>query len=224
MVKRYEEPPNFLEAIFGLIGAPGGTTETLLSNDDPPYGFSIFFCLFLTLFVPIAAQIYRYGPTAYDSTAIFSIFFVVFITILVFLIIEGLFLQVLGLDLSLKQITAMIAYCTVPFMFAIWLIYLFNYFSTGDLSLLKMLMTGFSSEADRFLAITPLAFFVSLLMVLLVFFYSIRILGQMHVINAAGITILSVVPLYLAFIVALLLGNSIRPGTFDLFMLILTRT
>jgi hypothetical protein len=221
MEKSYEAPPNFLEALFGLIALPGGATEDLLSQEDPPYGATIFLCLFLTLFVPIASQLYKYGVTVYDNNAIFSIFFVIFITLLIFLIVEGLFLQILGVDIPLKHLTSMVAYCTVPFMFAIWLIYLFNYLSTGNLSLLKMLMTGFSVESDRFLQVTPLAFFIAQLMVLLVFFYSIRFLGRMHFFTAFAVTLLSLIPFYLSFIIALLLGNSIRPGTFDIFMQII---
>jgi hypothetical protein len=56
---------------------------------------------------------------------------------------------------------------------------------------------------------------------LLVFWYSLRALGRLGVVSATALTILSVVPFYGSLLVGLLVGESARPGTIEIFKKIL---
>lgn len=221
MAPRERESINFLDAIFGLLFEPGGTVRTLLAYERPPYGLTIFLALILSIFVPIFAQVYKYGMTVYNGSAILSLSLIVFFTLLIFVLVEGLFLQLLGIPFNLRTLWATIAYCITPFVLAIWLIYLFNYLAMGRLTLVTLFLTGYSALDDRFLRIVPVALFVAQLNVLVVFYHCVRYIGQMEPISGALVTAFSLVPFYVALLIALSIGEIARPGTLGLFEKIL---
>ncbi|RMG43010.1 MAG: hypothetical protein D6719_04820 [Candidatus Dadabacteria bacterium] len=217
----YQNYPGFIEAILGLFFEPGSIIERLLSVDRPRYAATILLCLFVTIFAPPIAQQIKYGTTVYRPEAILSIFIAIFFFILIFSLLEGLFLQIIGVEFEFRQLLAAIAYALTPLMLAIWLVYAFNYWASGSLSLVSYLVTGSLNIDDHFLRIIPAAFTVAVLWVLLLFYYSVRVIGDMHPLNAALVTILSVVPAFLSFWMGLLLGDLARPGTVEIFLNIL---
>jgi len=222
MHRSRDDDLNFLEALFGLMLQPGETSEELLGHKDPPYATTLLFCLLLTIFVPVFSQLVKYGMTVYDPEAIFSLFLVVTFSLLFFILLEGIFLRILRVEFNLKQLFATTAYCTAPFLLALWLIYFFNYLSTGRLSLLQIILTGYSSVPDRFIHIVPIALLIALLNILVVFFYCVRFIGQLHSISAMSITVLSSVPLLGSLVVGVIMGEFAHPGTANTFMRIIT--
>lgn len=217
MSPREREEISFIDAIFGLLFEPGGTVRTLLDYEKPPYGSTIFACLVLSIFVPIASQVYKYGSTIYNSSAILSLGLILFFTVLIFVLVEGLFLQLLGIQITIRQLWSTVAYCITPFILALWLIYLFNYLAMGRLTLVTLFMTGYSAVDDRFLRIIPIALLIAQLNILVVFFHSVRFIGNMESITAALVTFFSLIPFYVALLIALSIGEMARPGTLGLF-------
>lgn len=217
MAPRDYDKPNFLDAIFGLLFEPGTTVRTLLSYEKPPYGTTIILCLILSIYVPIVAQIAKYGSTIFNSDAILSLSLIIFFTLLIFVLVEGIFLQLLGIQVSVRQLWSMVSYCVTPFVLAIWLIYLFNYLAMGRLTLVTLFMTGSSLNHDKFIRIVPFAVLVAQLNVLVVFFHSVRYLGDMQWLTSVLVTFFSLIPFYVALFVAISIGEVARRGTIELF-------
>jgi hypothetical protein len=216
-----QEDLGFIDALLGLFFEPSSTTEVLLNREKPPFAGTICLCFVLTVFVPIFAQAYKYGVFVFDGTALLSLALVMFFTFLVFVLVEGLFLQLLGVEVNVHQLLAITAYCLTPFVLALWLIYFFNYMAMGRLTLITLLMTGTQAGDDKFMQIVPIAFIVAQLNMWIVLFYSLRFLGSMHVITGLLVTLLSLIPFYLALLIALYIGETAREGTIEIFKSIL---
>lgn len=221
MSSRDEQEINFLDAMFGLLFEPGGTVRTLLSSARPPFSFTIFLCLILSIVVPIVAQTYKYGYTIFNIEAVASLALILFFTVLIFILVEGIFLQLLGIHVTIRQLWCTVAYCITPFILALWLIYLFNYLAMGRLTLVTLFMTGHSAVDDRFLRIIPFAMLIAQLNMLVVFFHSVRFIGELHTLTATIITLFSLVPFYVALLIALSIAELARTGTIALFQKIL---
>jgi len=212
---------NFMESLFGLILQPGETCEKLLRQDNPPFAYTYLLCFILSIFVPIFAQLFKYGVTVYNPEALLSVFLVIFFTFLFFVLMEALFLRLCGVDCDFKYIFASVCYCIGPLLFALWLIYFFNYLSTGRLSIVHLIMTGNIEIPDRFINVIPIALLISQLTVLVILFYCIRFLGEMYSETALLVTLLSLIPFALALGVGLYLGDLAKPGTQQLFWKVL---
>jgi hypothetical protein len=195
--------------------------RTLLAYPAPPFGGTIFSCLILTIFVPIAAQVYKYGNSIFDPNVLASLAVIVCLTIVVFLLVEGIFLHLLGINIRVRELWSTIAYCVTPLILALWLIYLFNYLAMHRLTLITLFLTGLSPTDDKFLRIVPIAMFVAQLNILVVFYHCVRYAGQISGLSAFVITLFSLVPFYAALLISLSLAELIRPGTFQLFNKIL---
>ncbi len=222
MQTKIQEELTFSEALVGLMLEPGNTTETLLNKENPPYSASFLALLMLSIFIPIVAQLVKYDMTIYNPEAIVSLVMVVVFTLLIFVFLELLFLRMFGIEASLRKVFAAASYCCAPILLALWLIYAFNYLSTGRLSILQFLLTGYVDSGDSFMRILPLAVLIAHINVLLVFCYGIRALGNLYTVNAMVFTLFSVLPFYAALFVGVSLGDRINPGTIDIFMKVIS--
>ena len=92
--------------------------------------------------------------------------------------------------------------------------------SMGRLTLITLLLTG-SGSGDRFLRIVPIAVFVAQLNVLVVFFHCVRFAGSMQALTSFFVTILSLIPFYIALFIAMSIGEVARPGTIAIFQRVL---
>lgn len=207
------ERVGFLEAAAGLLLAPRETTEILFLTRTPPYGWTLFFCLLLSIYVPIGAQMFKYGYAATDTGVVISITLLIFFGLLLFLMVEGIFLQILKVNFNMQMLFSCIAYALTPLMLCLWLIYTFNYMSSGRLTLVTYLLTGFGSIEDSFLTIIPYSSAISLIWVLVVFNYCINSMAQTSQVVSLLVTVVSLVPFILSLIVALFVGEMVHPGT-----------
>ena len=201
---------------------PGETSEELLRSAPPPYPSTLLLCMLLSIFVPIFAQLYKYGQMLYDAEAILSLFLVVIFTFLTFILLEGIFLKIFSVDFSLRQLYASAAYSIAPLLLALWLIYFFNYISTGRLSILQLILNGRLDVPDRFIHVVPIASMIALVNALVVFLYCVRFLGQMHTVTALFLTLLSLGPFLVSVSVGIFLGELAHPGTAEIFFRVLT--
>ena len=219
--------PNFIEALFGILAEPGSMTETLLEEDTPPYGFTCLLCLSLTIGVPMLVQYYKYASQPiqlYNLPAVASIFLVFFITLAIFLVLESLLFAILRIPPKFVALASLLCYCLFQLMFALWLVYFFNYLSDGYLSIVEYALTGIPSVSQRFMSILPIAFLIIQINVFLVFFYGVRTLGRLETVNAFALTLVSLVPFYLSLIIAIFLGDLVREGTIEIFQDLLTNS
>lgn len=210
-------PPNFLEALFGLMLSPGETVEDLLDRPNPPYGETLFVCVLLTVFVPVFSQIYKYGSGVYEVNALVGLFLCVAVTFFGFFCLEWLLLRLCRVQCATRYIFASSCYCLAPVLLTIWLLYLFNYLATGRLSVLHLVLTGQMLSPDRFLGVIPIAALIAYLMTLVVLFYCLRFVGEMYSETALLMTVLSLVPLAMALVLGIACGELVRPGTQEIF-------
>ena len=205
----------FFDAVIGLTTEPSFVTENLLSEERPPYTLRLISLLGISVLLPLAIFMQRYGVLITKMDLMISITMVALLVILIFGLIELLFLHAVGVDVSISQVLAITAYAVTPFNLFIWLMYLFNYLTSKSLSVFMLIVFGYNGLDDRFLFILPLAIIIAELNVLLVFMYGLRKLGSMHTITATTLTFLSLFPFALSVLIALLIGEIIRPGTYD---------
>ncbi len=204
---------NFFEALVGLLFEPGTTIENLLPRENPPYSITFFLCLVLTIFVPVLAQVIKYDLPGFMPASLLSLGVFVFVTIFSFMLLEGLILAVLRFRFSLAQMVAIVTYSIVPFILALWLIFLFNYFTNGNLTLVTYLLTGLGEPDDRFLRVVPIALGISMMLTGVNFYYCVRLIGDTLNTTAICITIISIVPFLVACLLGLYGGELAREGT-----------
>ncbi len=213
-----KEQPNFIEAYLGLVLNPAEMTETLFSREKPPYVFSFFMVAILSVFGPIVLQTLKYGYSLFDTTAVASLAIIVGFTVLCFILIESIFLGILGLGFSPLRVGACIGYSSAPLVGALWLTYLFNFMSNGRLTLVTLLITGASSPDDPTMESIPYVLIISQLLMLIVFFYSLLNMGRLRWLSGGLVAVASLVPLYGSFILGIFLADSLNPGTVNLLL------
>ena len=212
-----EESINFFEAVFGLLLDPGATTEALLKDKRPRFAVSLTLAFIVTILAPMIAQMSKLAVTSPLVRSLISVSVVVCVSVMVFGLLEGLLLELLSFQFTMPRLMAVISYCLTPLTVAIWLIYGFNYFTSGRLSLVSLLLTGYGAMDDRFLKIVPIAAAIALLMMLLNFFHSVRAMGKTHRSTAFALTVVSLIPLVISVAAGLMVGELTRPGTVAIF-------
>lgn len=213
--------PGFFHALLGLVVAPRSTTVRLFAVPSPPFSITFLILLLISVFEPVLVQQYKYGMSVYDLSAVLSIFLTFLFSFLIFMILELLLLRLFSVPCSFEQALALISYSLVPLILVIWVIYFFNYLTSGSITLAQYLVTGHVEGFDSFFDILPVVFSIAEFIVLVVFFFSIRALGQMFPITALGITAFSLVPLILAIILGMVLADWAHPGSMAAFMRII---
>jgi len=221
MVFGTKETPSFLEAAAGLLLEPGQTIEELLKEEPPPYVLTFSLALILSIFVPLISQLTKFGITLLDSRVLGSVAIVFIFTFGLFILLEGVFLQLLGINFTVRKLFSILVYSVTPLTLALWLIYGFNYLAAGRLTIVSLLVTGYGSVDDRFLSILPVAVGVVQLMTL-VFYSGLRVMGALGGFTAFMIAVFSLVPFHLSLLTALFLGDVFRPGTINIFMRLLS--
>lgn len=210
------EEINFLEALMGLILAPHETTSILFQTRNPPYGWTLFMCLLCSIFVPFFAQSVKYGYPILTSGVVIALTLLLFFGLLLFLIVEGLFLQILKVTFNMQSLFSCIAYALTPMILCLWLIYGFNYLSEGRLTMFTYLLTGNGTLEDNFLAILPFAFLICAVWILVVFFYSIKHMARVGFMVSFLVTALSLIPFFVSGVLSLIVGELVKPGTIEI--------
>ena len=206
---------SFLAAFLGLVIAPYETTETLLTMPRPKYGLRVVLTLFMTILIPIAAQMHYYQRNLYHPKAIASLMIVIILTIVIFTLLENVFLRIIGIKVNLAKLTSTVCYSIAPLVVLIWIMYLLNYLATGNLSFLTIVLNGQAAEDQSYTNVIPWALTFGVGATFFVFFFAIRFLGDLFFTNALIITFLSLIPFYAAFVVGVLCGELINPGTLE---------
>lgn len=203
----------FINSIFGLVTQPSQTCQRLFRQDFPPFIISFAICILLTIFVPIVTQVVYLDLLAYNSTILVSVSVVVFFTLATFTVIELVFLQLLGIEILLEQIIAAIIYSSVPLMVMLWVLYGYNHYQYGSITLITQLLTGYRQLPRDLESILPYFVLVTHLQGIWVFRCCLKQIGGLQSATAFLVTVVSVVPFYICFLIALALSEYAAPGT-----------
>ena len=215
-MRRYTpEKLSFGEAFFGLILEPRATIEALFQEESAEHGLSMLVTFLAALFLPMLLWGPRYGAASETIPATYSFALLVLLTILVFFMFQGWLFMVLGIECSAWNRFTIIGYCCAPLVIAVVVVYSFNYFSSGYISLLRVLITGQWGHATRFVKVLPIALILAQLAALAVYFYSIRAACGLHTVSALAVTVVSLIPFYLSFSLGLLGAQFVHPGILE---------
>jgi len=217
------ERMTFSEAFLGLILTPGTTAGLLLERERPRHGVGVFVLFLFVLFLPVFYQIYKYRYLSGLGGSIISLCLIILLTCLMFCLIEWIVLALMGIEVTLRDVFTISAYSLAPVTMGLWLIYLFNYLTEGDLSVITMYLTGHMPAHDQFMQVIPATAFVLQLFMLLVFFYSIKYRGDLGGLSAFLISLFSLLPFYFSFLIAAFIGEGVRPGTVDILLSLISK-
>lgn len=224
MPRQKKERVGFLHAIFGLLIEPSNTTYLLYDrHEKPPYAYTLIVGLLLTYLVPIFAQLYLYNTTSFRMDKVLSLLIIFLVTFCLFVITEWCLLFMLRINASIDDVVAAIGYSLAPLTLSTWLLFSFNYMNSGSLTFIQYILTGEGKHTDSFIRIVPLAYIISEIWILLVFFYSMRALAGLSHVTALLITMFSLLPFALSVWGGLSIAESIYPGALDNFKTVLTQ-
>ncbi|GEM_PF-3100081 len=204
---------SFLHALFGLPVNPIGTSQRLIAADYPPYSFSLILCTLFTIFVPIITQIHFLRIDAFRADLFYSLVIVIFFSMIVFSVVEVFILQLLGIHIRWGQMIATIAYSMSPITFALLVVYCYNYSVNGSLTLITLLLTGYSPVSPSVLDLIAVAFTYCQFVSFLIFASCVKEIGHGHWISATVVTLITAIPFYLCVVVGLALSELAVPGT-----------
>ena len=215
----YTKKFNFFTALGGLIAQPFTTVEQLfLEYKKPPFVISLFLCWAITIIVPIIAQIHKYEGLAHRVPALTSFGLIMLFSVLVFIFVEGIFLLLIGIPVTLSQLAATVSFTLAPTIIMLWLTYIANYFIEGKLTFLVNFIRGYGELHPDFLAILPLIGLVLITYVLVVFFCCITTIGDLAPLSGGLITTLTFIgPLGASVAIACFLAEIALPGSLGQF-------
>ncbi len=217
--ERYEKHDiNFPTTFFGLIFRPVATIDHLYTYPKPLYACILLLFFLATLAFPLLISFQIHGAMIFSPQAILNLFLVIILVFLYFVFVESFFLSLFGLDMTVPWMAQTACFCLSPITVLLWILYYANYQYSGSISLMNLAMGGDVSSADQFINKAPYIINISLLLMASILFQSIRRAGNLFAINALIITAVSMIPLHLAIILAILTSNLISPGSADVFI------
>ncbi len=205
----------FSGILLGLALEPRSTLALLFSRRPLPHVYSLIFFLLFTTIAPIIYQFIYYGCTREAFVALVGLLFAILVVSFFFLIFESWLLVIFGVEASPRDILALFAYSSAPMVVVIILVYLYNYSSTGSLSLLGIIIGGNAGQSDQLHRILPFLIFIAQIDVLIIFCLALKSLGKLHLPSTLLICALSVIPFYGALALTLFAGEVIHPGISD---------
>gem|GEM_PF-4400264 len=145
-----------------------------MARGHPSYAATCLVCLLLTLFVPVWAQVIKYGFISFNSPEMHSTVLSAFSGLAVFYIAGLLLAIILRIDINTRALVNALTYALTPLNLALWLVYGFNYAHSGRLSVVTYVMTGAGNIHDVFFGQLVFAAAITLVWVLVVAYYCIK--------------------------------------------------
>lgn len=210
---RPKETTNFLEVLFGLHFQPEQLTEDLFSNENPPYVFTLYLCLLLTILVPVVTQAIYFQEITYHWDRVLSATIFLLLSLVFFIILEMVTLWILGIGARANHIVAAISYTLPPVLNAIWLLFIWNYFTDGSITIISRYMTGYAVVDPWVSSAFPYIMIVANISGVIIFTFALRAIGKLQIITAICTAVISQIPLYSAMILGIFVAEIIVPGT-----------
>lgn len=203
------------QTFFGIISEPRATIEILFQHPRYPFPSTLLALLLIAIFLPFAIQIHLLRLPITRPEFIAGLACTLGFTLLLFLLLEWLLLAILGIQVSLRQLYALIAYASVPLTASLVCLYLANRLIDGDFTLVNFALTGYSRVNRQFMAFIPLIILLTHLAVIFVFAFGLEHLGRAYLPTSLCITIVSAVPFYASVLIGLYITESAIPGTYQ---------
>lgn len=203
----------FIEALFGLLLTPRSVAEQLFAEENPPYVYTFFLIFILTIFVPMTVQIVLLELLQYRLDFFLSTLLVVTLSLMIFVLYEAVFLRLIGVAVEVNQMIAAIAYSLTPLMIIIWIFYGLNIYFDGSLSVFTILLTDSGSLNPSLVGLIPYLILVAQIGLILTFYCCLREIGDLYTSSALMVSILSMLPSYIALLSGILVAELAFPDT-----------
>jgi len=210
-----------LDTVIGLVIAPGETTQLLLSAPYPRYGLPILLLFYLSILVPVAIQSMMSGMLLYHEKALAALLVIPTLTVVLFVFAEAVFLRFFAIRPSFAKLASSICYALMPLITIFLAMYVINYMASGSIAYLTIVLNGYAAENVAYKQVVPWVVSVGFLLSFIVFFHSLKTLGDLYPINALMIALLSMLPLVGAFTVAVVTADFLLKGLSGVFQEIL---
>ena len=221
MVDYTKKIPSFLETITGLICSPRDTIARLFSTIRPAHIGKILFFFYLLLSIPVITNFYTAHNQIEKSFNVNLLLLFLFPTVnlIFFIIFESLFLLVLGLHFSFRWLGAAVIYSSVPLLFIIITMYIFNYYGGQDIGHLNIALDDIVAYQNHyFKTIIPIILVIFPLLSILIFSFSLTQLTGGMFLSTLMITICSAIPFAMSLICSTALCNYLIEGSQKIIM------
>ncbi|WKZ56969.1 MAG: hypothetical protein QY326_09570 [Bdellovibrionota bacterium] len=218
--RRDEEPtpPSFPLLFVGCTLQPGETAIRAFAADRHfVNSLASIFCFLAVFFGPVLYYQYGFGVASFSQAAVAGFTLVVLFFFMCWAFLQTVMFLVFGVPVTLLKAIAILCYSLNPITLTLIIIYAFNSLSSGTISFHGLLFTGRLQGADTYLRVIPYASWILTAIVLYLFMLCIREAGRLSTLVAIGLTVLSLVPLSAAFVIAVTLGEVVEPGTAAVF-------
>lgn len=198
-------------ALLGLAVQPWETTPALLREERPKFVFSFLLLLFLTMFGPALAYIWKFGATVYLPDKIYIYITAFSIFLVAYFLLEGIFFFLLGFEFTLMQLLAVVVYSLTPLISFFLIIYGFTYLTFQNFNLIAYLSHA-GDGSRQYLMIVPYLLMIAQFSWLLIVAFSIKALDDAQPLSSFIYAALSVIPLGTAVIASSYLVEIFYPG------------
>jgi hypothetical protein len=215
----------FAGAFLGLLLAPRDTMTKVLFAKKYHFGIMMLVLLLLVIFTPFFVQLRLKHISLYKGNYLKSVVLVSTIAFFLFIFLENIFLRILSLKVSLPGLACAVALCLAPIILMILLIYTLNiHAAQGSFDYMTVALAGFAREDAGYGRALTWIVWMGGFMIFMDFLYALKYLGgDMFTANAAIITLLSVIPLFGAVLISIVMANIFLPGTVDLYRELIVR-
>ena len=127
----------------------------------------------------------------------------------------------MDISVPLKKLVALFCYSIAPLVPLVLGYYFTNYLLFGRLTVVTFIITGNKDAQDWLIGYFPALHLIGHILFLTVFFGGIKFLVELRSSTALSLTILSAVPFYIGFFIALILSAHLFPGSDQMMMKLL---
>jgi hypothetical protein len=213
-MKRYTRPMTALDAVFMSISDPRGAMQHLLvERKKPPFLVLALALITATILVPPLIFRYRNELVDLDPKLHYATAVTLALTFAFFVLLSTLMLRVLGVSASAIKVLAATVYSMVPVIPILLGFYLGSYFVTGNVAIIRHLMTGNQVTGDYFSPYFPATLKLIIFLCWLVYLQALRAMGSMSFLSAMFVTGLSAMLLAASGFIGLTVSQSFYPET-----------
>ena len=201
----------FFDALTGLLTEPGGTVRRLFSHERPPHVLGLFTVLLLSLLGPIFWYASRYGVNLNNTPQVSIIILVSLCSVLFFVMLEFVFLRILGVPLTFFDVVGLVTYSMTPVTLIMTLTLAADRIAHGRFVLIGYLLNNGIIPYDSFLLVLPFVLAIAILSVLLVFYYGMQSAALLSSSGTFFLSAISVAPFGASVGLACLVVSYFRP-------------
>lgn len=205
----------FFEVLLGLTIEPRAMARLLLLSKEPPHGVATVALFLMVLLAPVLAVLIKGDIPGVSVRPVVAVSALVVVTISAFVMFESWLLLLTRVDSSINHLIACTGYSFAPLTLGVLTVHAVDFCSSGQLSLVRILLTGRGEVSPLVISLLPYIAVVAYGVSSAVFVTGLRALGELSTLSAIFTGVLSLIPFYAALVLGLLMALVINRDTAD---------